>query len=77
MPNLFVWGDYASGKTKVIREILEFLHPPHVYVNCVECYSARILFELIIEKMVGHRRTVANNYSGYLKYDESLSTHGY
>ncbi|XP_059843169.1 origin recognition complex subunit 5 [Hypanus sabinus] len=52
-PSIFVYGHTATGKTYVIQTLLKTLKFPHVIVNCVECFSSRMLFEQILNQLQG------------------------
>ena len=42
---------------------------PHVVVNCVECYSQRLLFECILNAAANHTPSKTNGYASYAKCD--------
>lgn len=46
---LLLLGDTATGKTSVIQELLTACNLHHVFVNCVECYNPKLLFERILQ----------------------------
>ncbi|XP_050638672.1 origin recognition complex subunit 5 isoform X7 [Macaca thibetana thibetana] len=57
-PSIFIYGHTASGKTYVIQTLLKTLECfgfrfqlPHVFVNCVECFTLRLLLEQILNKL--------------------------
>uniref|UniRef100_A0A674HIJ2 Origin recognition complex subunit 5 n=1 Tax=Taeniopygia guttata TaxID=59729 RepID=A0A674HIJ2_TAEGU len=47
-PCIFIYGHTASGKTYVMQTLLTTLQLPHVFVNCVECFTSRLLLEEIL-----------------------------
>ncbi|XP_063998586.1 origin recognition complex subunit 5 isoform X2 [Pogoniulus pusillus] len=47
-PSIFIYGHRASGKTYVMRTLLNTLELPHVFVNCVEYFTSRLLLEEIL-----------------------------
>uniref|UniRef100_A0A8C4Q873 Origin recognition complex subunit 5 n=1 Tax=Eptatretus burgeri TaxID=7764 RepID=A0A8C4Q873_EPTBU len=49
--SLFIYGHPATGKTTVTLAILQALQIPHVFLNCVECFTPRLLFEHILASM--------------------------
>ncbi|XP_004676970.1 PREDICTED: origin recognition complex subunit 5 [Condylura cristata] len=53
-PSIFIYGHTASGKTYVTQTLLNTLELPHVFVNCVECFTLRLLLEQILNKL-SHR----------------------
>ncbi|XP_020382328.1 origin recognition complex subunit 5 isoform X1 [Rhincodon typus] len=66
-PSIFVYGHTATGKTYVTQMLLKTLKFPHVIVNCVECFSSRMLFEQILNELQGHSLSPKNEYSSYLQ----------
>ncbi|XP_078409344.1 origin recognition complex subunit 5 isoform X1 [Cetorhinus maximus] len=66
-PSVFVYGHTATGKTYVTQTLLKTLKFPHVIVNCVECFSSRMLFEQILNQLQGHSLSPANEYSSCLQ----------
>ncbi|XP_020008874.1 origin recognition complex subunit 5 isoform X1 [Castor canadensis] len=50
-PSIFIYGHTASGKTYVTQTLLKTLELPHVFINCVECFSLRLLLEQILNKL--------------------------
>ncbi|KAM9698976.1 origin recognition complex subunit 5 isoform 2-T2 [Dama dama] len=50
-PSIFIYGHTASGKTYVTQTLLGSLELPHVFVNCVECFTLRLLLEQILNKL--------------------------
>ncbi|XP_040591085.1 origin recognition complex subunit 5 isoform X2 [Mesocricetus auratus] len=50
-PSIFIYGHTASGKTYVTQTLLKTLELPHVFVNCVECFTLRLLLEQILNTL--------------------------
>ncbi|XP_028601702.2 origin recognition complex subunit 5 isoform X1 [Podarcis muralis] len=50
-PSLFIYGHTSSGKTYVMQTLLKTLELPHVFVNCVECFTSRLLLEEILRQL--------------------------
>ncbi|XP_073095081.1 origin recognition complex subunit 5 isoform X2 [Manis javanica] len=50
-PSIFIYGHTASGKTYVTQTLLKTLELPHVFVNCVECFTLSLLLEPILNKL--------------------------
>ncbi|KAF5752790.1 origin of replication complex subunit 5 isoform X1 [Tripterygium wilfordii] len=59
---IFVYGGASTGKTSVTLQILRHLNRPFVYSSCRTCYSARILFESILNQLLLHTKNEANGY---------------
>uniref|UniRef100_A0A4W3ISS3 Origin recognition complex subunit 5 n=1 Tax=Callorhinchus milii TaxID=7868 RepID=A0A4W3ISS3_CALMI len=68
-PSIFVYGHTATGKTYVMQTLLKTCKLPHVIVNCVECFSSRMLFEQILNQLQGHCLSPENEYSSFLRCD--------
>uniref|UniRef100_A0A8C4J3R8 Origin recognition complex subunit 5 n=1 Tax=Dromaius novaehollandiae TaxID=8790 RepID=A0A8C4J3R8_DRONO len=47
-PSIFIYGHKSSGKTYVMQTLLNTLQLPHVFVNCVEYFTSRLLLEEIL-----------------------------
>ncbi|KAG8570698.1 hypothetical protein GDO81_011375 [Engystomops pustulosus] len=68
-PSIFIYGHTGTGKTYVLQTALRTLELPHVFVNCVECYTARILFEEILNQLYNHCPGPENEFSSYERCD--------
>jgi origin recognition complex subunit 5 len=42
---------------------MRVLGRPHAYASCHSCHNPRLLFESILNQLVGHIRSAANNYA--------------
>ncbi len=63
IPPLLLYGAAATGKTSIVCEIMRVLGRPHAYASCHSCHNPRLLFESILNQLVGHIRSAANNYT--------------
>lgn len=63
MTPLLVYGGPSTGKTSVVLDIFKRLNRPFAYASCRSCFNPRLLFESILNQLMSHRRTKANNYS--------------
>lgn len=52
---IYISGGQSTGKTAVVTTLLETLQIKHCLINLIECYTAKILFEAILNKLSGHR----------------------
>lgn len=52
--SVFVYGGPGTGKSITISTVLESLHVKYCVVNLVECYTPKILFETILNKLHNH-----------------------
>nr|XP_026499999.1 origin recognition complex subunit 5 [Vanessa tameamea] len=46
--SLFVSGGMATGKSLCLTTVLQYLNYKHVFIDCIECYSTKILYESIL-----------------------------
>ena len=67
MPPVFVYGPAATGKTSIVREAFRVLRRPHAYVSCRSSHTPRLMFESILNQLLGHVRSASNNYSSARK----------
>lgn len=58
--SVYIYGGPSSGKTVVVQSVLEILEVNHAVINLIECYSSRILFESILNKISGHKLNPLN-----------------
>ncbi|CAH2285379.1 origin recognition complex subunit 5 [Pelobates cultripes] len=68
-PSIFIYGHTGTGKTYVLQTVLNTLELPHAFVNCVECFSPRLLFEEILNKLFHHCPAPENEYSSIERCD--------
>ncbi|CAH1401549.1 unnamed protein product [Nezara viridula] len=52
---IFISGHPAVGKTTVIQEYLKHYRINYAFINCVECYSYRLLHEQILVQLTGNK----------------------
>ncbi|CAH1119120.1 unnamed protein product [Phaedon cochleariae] len=57
---VYIQGGPSTGKSIVVTTLLEKLELKHAILNLVECYTAKILFETILNKLSGHRMDPKN-----------------
>lgn len=50
---LFIYGQAAVGKTTILVEYLDIIKAKYAYVNCIECYTNRLLHESILTQIFG------------------------
>ncbi|XP_072948125.1 origin recognition complex subunit 5 [Epargyreus clarus] len=46
--SLFISGSMATGKTTCITSVLMYLRYKHVTINCIECYTPKVMYEAIL-----------------------------
>lgn len=52
--SLFIYGPSATGKTSIIQEIFDN-KPHHAFINCIECFTPRLLFERTLHRWGYHQ----------------------
>lgn len=50
---LFIYGQAAVGKTTILLEYLNIIKAKYAYINCIECYTNRLLHESILTQILG------------------------
>ncbi|CAI9578028.1 unnamed protein product, partial [Staurois parvus] len=68
-PSIFIYGHTGTGKTYVVKTVMSTLELPYAVVNCVECFTSRLLFEQILNQLYNHRPAPDNEYSSYERCD--------
>ncbi|XP_063227743.1 origin recognition complex subunit 5 [Bacillus rossius redtenbacheri] len=52
MPSsIFIYGHTATGKTHTVKNILQELNYANAYVNCIECYSPKLMYQQILHDL--------------------------
>jgi len=72
---LFIYGNRSTGKSALIRYLMNYLHPIHAIVHCGECFSQRILFENIVRQLIldGADSCICQNVSSFVSLLRSLN----
>ncbi|XP_033103413.1 origin recognition complex subunit 5-like isoform X3 [Anneissia japonica] len=70
-PALFIFGHSATGKSLVVSTLLKRLELPHAVVNCVECYTQRLMYEQLLNKVAGYQSGPSNNYGSFARCDNT------
>jgi len=71
-PHMLLFGQTSTGKSTLVREILDRFELAHAVVNCEECFSLSILFRLILAQIPGGCSTMAATLMEDESEDESL-----
>ncbi|XP_038218311.1 origin recognition complex subunit 5 [Zerene cesonia] len=50
-PSIFLSGSLATGKSLCVNKVLQYLNCKHVIIDCIECYTSKIMFEEIINEL--------------------------
>lgn len=68
-PSIFIFGDHGTGKTAVLTEFMSQLHHKSLTIDCVECYTSKIIFETVLNQLFDHSLEPDDHYSSYKKCD--------
>ncbi|XP_075439800.1 origin recognition complex subunit 5 [Ascaphus truei] len=68
-PSIFIYGHSGTGKTYVLQTLLSTLELPCAVVNCVECFTPRLLLEQILNQLHNHCPAPENDYSSFERCD--------
>lgn len=61
VPPLLITGPPSTGKTSVVRAVLDYRGFSYVHVNCMEVVAKNNLFEAVIEQTAGSRYSVVTS----------------
>lgn len=67
--SVYIYGDHGTGKTAVLTEFLAQLPHRIVTIDCVECFTPKIIYETILNELFEHRLTAATNFASYARCD--------
>lgn len=69
--SIYIYGDSGTGKTTIIRQFLRHIEHRSVIIDCVECYTSKIIYETVLNQLFDHQLTADNNYSSYARCDNA------
>lgn len=49
--SLFITGSMGTGKSLCMTSVLRYLGYKHVVIDCIECYSAKIMYETVLSSL--------------------------
>ena len=64
---MMISGPRGTGKTAMVRETVEALNIPHVYVSCYETKSAKDVYSAILEGLMGLKRHKREGYASTVR----------
>jgi len=64
-PSIFIFGDSATGKTSIVKAIFSKYREAASFINCIDCYTPRLLFEHCLNKLSGYVPSPDNLYTNY------------
>lgn len=71
-PFLYLYGHSGTGKTIIMKNICKQIGKEiSSFVNCIECFTPKILYESVIDNLRGHSLTIENNYSSSVKCENA------
>lgn len=70
-PSIFIYGHPSSGKTSVVTSIFEKTMDRRMWamINCVECYTPRMLFEHALNQWCGWIPSRQNQFKTICRAD--------
>ncbi|KAI9248261.1 origin recognition complex subunit 5 C-terminus-domain-containing protein [Phascolomyces articulosus] len=71
IPSIFIYGHPSSGKTSVVRAILDksLNRSQWAFINCVECHTPRMIFEHALNQWCHWIPSVENQFTGVCRVD--------
>ncbi|KAI9311121.1 origin recognition complex subunit 5 C-terminus-domain-containing protein [Dichotomocladium elegans] len=71
VPSIFVYGHPSSGKTSVVRAVLENSLDRMMwsYINCIECHTPRMIFEHTLNQWCSWTPSFENQFTGVRRVD--------
>uniref|UniRef100_A0A1Q3EWP7 Origin recognition complex subunit 5 n=1 Tax=Culex tarsalis TaxID=7177 RepID=A0A1Q3EWP7_CULTA len=70
-PAVYLYGHTSTGKSSILQAFLPLLEATtkHAILNAIECYTNKILFETILNRLEGHVPCAANGYRSLTSVD--------
>lgn len=69
--SMYLNGSPGVGKTTLIMKTLDYLSIRYAFVDCIEYYSPKMLYENIINMLRGHKLIQNNNFENFAPCDSS------
>lgn len=69
--SIYVYGDKGTGKTSVISAFINHIPSIAIHIDCVECYTSKIIYETVLNQLFDHHLSAKNNYAPYAKCDSA------
>ncbi|KAI9305416.1 origin recognition complex subunit 5 C-terminus-domain-containing protein [Cunninghamella echinulata] len=69
VPSIFIYGHASSGKTSVVKAVMEAKLSPkqYAYIHCVENYSPRMIFEKALNQWCDWTPSIDNQFTNICK----------
>ncbi|XP_058445305.1 origin recognition complex subunit 5 [Malaya genurostris] len=69
-PAVYLYGHTSTGKSVILRSFFALLkHTKYAILNAIECYTNKILFESIINRLENHVPSASNRYASLVNAD--------
>ncbi|KAI7834021.1 origin recognition complex subunit 5 C-terminus-domain-containing protein [Kickxella alabastrina] len=71
-PCIFIYGPSATGKTSLTQTLFQHYDTTgkhHAYINSIECFNSRLLFERTLNAWMGYQPSAENRFGNYVKCD--------
>lgn len=68
-PSLLVCGGVSTGKTSIVKDLMQTLRAKHAYVNCLESATPRQVFLAVLSQLKGSKRRKSTGYMADMKCD--------
>lgn len=69
-PAVYLYGHTSTGKSAILREFLPHLNDTkYAFLNAIECYTNKILFETILNRLADHVPCADNGYTSVATVD--------
>ncbi|KAL3267778.1 hypothetical protein HHI36_006907 [Cryptolaemus montrouzieri] len=53
--SIFIYGGPSVGKSSITKSMLKKINIKHAFVNLIECYTSKVLYETILNKLSDHK----------------------
>ena len=73
LPSIFIYGSNAVGKTCTVQLTLAAMTAQHAFLDCLETYTPRLLYEHILNQLSGKQPAESNGFTGYGRCDSMPS----
>ncbi|CAO3620429.1 unnamed protein product [Cunninghamella blakesleeana] len=69
VPSIFIYGHSSSGKTCVVKAVMEskILPKQYAYIHCVENYTPRMIFEKALNQWCNWTPSIDNHFTNICK----------
>ncbi|XP_075229940.1 origin recognition complex subunit 5 [Lycorma delicatula] len=61
--SVFIYGQTATGKSSIVKRLLQLSRASFHFANCIECYTTRLLLEPMLEDLIDEKCSSKKNIS--------------